>query len=112
MSKEITTDFSYKFSGLILEVGSDSFIARLVDLTNPTNPDLECDYKLSEVNENQLERVFVGNSFTLVITQTYTDGQLFSTRKLYFRPLEYWTKEEIEEAKKAGEALFKSIKFE
>lgn len=112
MSEKIETNFVYRFSGLILEVRSDSFLVRLIDLTRPTNPDLECDYKLSEVSAEHLERVFVGNSFSLVITQAYKDGRLISARNIYLRPLEYWTQEEIEEAKKAGEELFKSFKFE
>lgn len=112
MSEKIETNFVYRFSGLILRVGRERFIARLIDLTNPTNPDIECEYQLSEVSKYELERVFAGNSFTMVVTQTYEDGRMVSTKNFYFRSVEYWTKQEIDEIKEEARKLHESIEWE
>lgn len=108
-SKQI---FPYLFEGIILSVTTDSFWARLVDLSDTSEPDLEAEFLLEHIVQEDLEKVVEGASFSFLLEQVEKDGQLIGTSRIIFHPVTFWTKEEIEEAKKAGEELFNSIKWE
>jgi hypothetical protein len=98
-----------KWEGVVLEVLSDSFLARLVDLTR-TGPDEEAEFPLDEVSEEDRPLIRPGAIFywNIGYHNSYS-GQRTRTSIIRFRRLPAWTREEIEAAKREAERLGESI---
>lgn len=98
-----------KWEGVVLEVLSDSFLVRLVDLTC-TGPDEEAEFPWYEVSEEDRPLVRPGAVFywNIGYHNSYS-GQRTRTSIIRFRRLPAWTGEEIEAAKKEAERLGESI---
>jgi hypothetical protein len=98
-----------KWEGVVLEVLSDSFLTRLVDLTR-TGPDEEAEFPLDEVSEEDRPLIRPGAIFywNIGYHNSYS-GQRTRTSIIRFRRLPAWTREEIEAAKREAERLGKSI---
>jgi hypothetical protein len=98
-----------KWEGVVLEVRSDSFLTRLVDLTLP-GPDEEAEFSLDEVSEEDRPLIRPGAIFYWNIGyHTSYSGQRTRTSLIRFRRLPAWTREELEAAKREAERLGKSI---
>jgi hypothetical protein len=98
-----------KWEGVVLEVLSDSFLARLVDLTH-TGPDEEAEFPFDEVSEEDRSLIRPGAIFywNIGYHNSYS-GQRTRTSIIRFRRLPAWTREEIETAEREAERLGKSI---
>jgi hypothetical protein len=98
-----------KWEGVVLAVLSDSFLARLVDLTR-TGPDEEAEFPLDEVSEEDRPLIRPGAIFywNIGYHNSYS-GQRTRTSIIRFRRLPAWTREEIEAATREAERLGKSI---
>jgi|RhiMetdeSRZDD1v2_1073273.scaffolds.fasta_scaffold21955_4 hypothetical protein len=98
-----------KWEGVVLEVLSDSFLTRLVDLTR-TGSDEEAALPLDEVSEEDRPLIRPGAIFYWNIGyHTSYSGQRTRTSIIRFRRLPTWTREEIEAARREAERLGKSI---
>lgn len=98
-----------KWEGVVVEVLSDSFLTRLVDLTR-TGPDEEAEFPLDEVSEEDRPLIRPGAIFywNIGYHNSYS-GQRTRTSIIRFRRLPAWTREEIEAAKREAERLGQSI---
>ena len=98
-----------KWEGVVLEVLSDSFLTRLVDLTR-TGPDEEAEFPLDEISEEDRPLIRPGAIFywNIGYHNSYS-GQRTRTSIIRFRRLPAWTREEIEAAKQEAERLGQSI---
>ena len=98
-----------KWEGVVVEVLSDSFLTRLVDLTR-TGPDEEAGFPVDEVSEEDRPLIRPGAIFywNIGYHNSYS-GQRTRTSIIRFRRLPAWTREEIEAAKREAERLGKSI---
>lgn len=98
-----------KWEGVVLEVLSDSFLARLVDLTR-TGLDEEAEFPVNEVSEEDRPLIRPGAIFywNIGYHNSYS-GQRTRTSIIRFRRLPAWTREEIEAAKREAERLGESI---
>jgi hypothetical protein len=96
---------SQKWEGTVLETASDSFLARLVDLTTQ-NPDEEADFPLDEVPHPDLSLVQPGAVFYWDIGYLdKVDGQRMRISSIRFRRLPAWTLDELKDADKKALGL-------
>jgi hypothetical protein len=89
-----------KWEGVVLEVLDDSFLARLVDLTNGGS-DEEAEFALEEVTPE--DRVLVEPGAVFYWNIGYNDsisGQRTRVSEIRFRRLPAWQPEELKEAKR------------
>ena len=105
-------DFPHKYEGLILECAKESFWARLIDLTDYGQPDMEAEFLLKHIKEKDHIKVTQGAIFDFILTLSEVEGKLVGSSQIIFHPVRYWTKEEIEEAKMAAQELFDSIQWD
>jgi len=94
-----------RWEGVVLEVMSESFVARLVDRTEP-GPDEEAEFRLDEVSRPDLPLVVPGAVFYWSIG--YLDrpsGQRMRQSVMRFRRLPTWTNEELKNAARQAEEL-------
>jgi len=88
-----------KWEGTVIEVCRDSFIARLVDLTE-RGPDEEAEFDVDEVSVADRPLIEAGSVFYW--SMGYTDtagGQRRRMSTIRFRRLPMWTSKELEDAK-------------
>jgi len=88
-----------KWEGTVIEVCRDSFIARLVDLTE-RGADEEAEFDVDEVSVADRPLIEAGSVFYWSIGYTDTaGGQRKRMSTIRFRRLPMWTSKELEEAK-------------
>ena len=98
-----------KWEGHVVKKGKDSFVAVLIDLTNPSPIEEEAEFSLEEIEEGDRDLVKPGAVFYWNIGYyDKTSGRL-RTSLIRFRRLPNWTREEIEFAEARGKQLRKSI---
>lgn len=86
------------WEGTVSDVTADTFTARLIDKTNPENPEETAVFELSEISPE--ERIFVnpGSPFYLVIGSERTPaGQIKGVSMLHFRRLPGWSRSSLSE---------------
>jgi hypothetical protein len=94
-----------KWEGVVLGVGHDSFLARLVDLTLGS-PEEEGEFCLDDISEEDRPLLKLGAIFYWNIG--YHDSRTGQRRKvseIRFRRLPAWTMKEIEAAKREATRL-------
>jgi hypothetical protein len=106
--KEITLQ---EWEGQIQEVGTTSFLARLVDLTADEHTETEeVQLPLSDISEGDLALVRPGAVFRWIIGYRYTGAVKERFDRLVIRRLPMWTPAEISsadrEARELHDALF------
>ena len=92
-----------KWEGVVVSSGSDSFFARLVDLTGDT-PDEEVEIPREEVSASDCAHLREGAAFYWTIG--YSDsvkGQRRRVSEIRFRRLPAWTEEDIQRAEREAE---------
>src|SRR5258708_37940616 len=99
------------WDGTVTEVRSDSFLARLVDKTDPINPDEQAVFEFAEVPEEERAFVTPGSAFYWTIGSERTPaGQIRSISMVQFRRVPAWTKTAL--ARGADRALLLKAAFE
>lgn len=100
-----------KWEGTVLKRIKESFLARLIDLTND-GPDEEVELPIAEVSEEDLNLIEQGAIFYWNIG--YLDkksGQRTRASVIRFRRLPMWTQKEIEAAQKEADQIQKCLKW-
>jgi hypothetical protein len=98
-------DVLQKFEGSVLSVTSDSFVARLVDKTNP-GPEEEAEIPLAEIMPGDHELVKPGAVFYWVMGyERKAHGQLCRSSMIRFQRLPSWSPADVARAKKAAETF-------
>lgn len=87
------------WEGTVIDCHQDSFVGRVVDLTNPANPDELVTFELGELSSEDRPLVQPGAAFywTVGVEQTRA-GQIKNVDMLNFRRLPAWTSSSIREA--------------
>ena len=88
-----------KWEGIVTEVSKDSFVGRLIDLTERSG-DTEAEFSIEEVHQEDKPLVEVGAVFYWTIGYKEDRGQRIRASMIRFRRLPAWQKEEIEAAKR------------
>lgn len=98
-----------KWEGIVLEVKEDSFLARLIDLTEE-GPEEEVELPLEEVSEDDRKLVKPGAIFYWNIGYHDTSrGQRIRSSMIRFRRLPVWQKAEIDDTKRKAKRLRDAI---
>jgi len=98
-----------KWEGVVEEVKSDYFVARLVDLTEP-NQDEEAEFALDDVPEADRPLIAPGAIFYWNIG--YLDnrhGQRYRASLIRFRRLPAWTEDEIKASREEAERIANAL---
>lgn len=100
-----------RWEGFVLEVKENSFIARLIDLTEE-GPEEEAEFPLEEIYKDDRKLITPGAVFYWNIG--YLDSSSGRTRAsiVRFRRLPAWTVGEIKEAKREAQRIKKALKWE
>jgi hypothetical protein len=88
-----------KWEGIVLHVSENSFIGRLIDLTQD-DQDIEAEFSVEEVHHEDKPLLTPGAIFYWTIGYKEDRGQRIRASMIRFRRLPTWQKEEIEAAKK------------
>ena len=98
-----------KWEGVVLEVKEDSFLARLIDLTEE-GPDEEAEFPLEEVPGGDKQLIKPGAIFYWNIGYHDTSsGQRIRSSMIRFRRLPVWQKTEIDDTKRKAKQLRNAI---
>jgi hypothetical protein len=91
-------DVLAQWEGVVLSVGVDYFVARLIDLTE-AHPDEEAEFDMLDVSDADRALLSSGASFYWVLGyHTKANGQRVRESVLRFRRLPAWTAQDIDEA--------------
>lgn len=94
-----------KFEGTVASVSGDSFVARLVDKTNP-GPEEEAEIPLAEVMPGDRELVRPGAVFYWVMGyRRAVHGQLSRSSVIRFQRLPSWSSADVERARRAADTF-------
>lgn len=95
-----------RWEGVVLNVLTDTFNARLVDRTDPDRVDEEAEFFVADVAEADLPLLEEGAVFYWSIGyRNALDGQRQRVSEIRFRRLPAWSKKDIETAKQAAQRL-------
>jgi hypothetical protein len=98
-----------KWEGIVLDVMTDAFLARLIDLTRK-GADEEAEFPMDEISAEDKPLVRPGAIFYWNIGyHTSYSGQRTRTSIMRFRRLPAWTQREIDAAKQEAERIGKAI---
>ena len=103
-----------EWEGVVIDIGQDSFTARLIDLTAHSSEEgEEADFPLDDLTENDRRLLRRGAIFRWAIGYHRSKG---GTKKrvsqIVFRRLPQWTERELSEAAKAAERISRSIRWD
>ncbi len=103
-----------EWEGYVLEIGSEEFTARLVDLTlGQSTADEEANFLLEDLTDDDVELLAVGSIFRWIIGyQRYSGGPKQRVSQLVFRRIPAWTQRDFDYAESAGEELYESVDWE
>jgi hypothetical protein len=105
-------DVLQKFEGTVLSVGSDSFVARLVEKPNSV-PEEEAEIPLAEVMPGDRELVKPGAVFYWVIGyRRAVHGQLSRSSVIRFQRMPSWSPAEVQRARQAAETFLSFLDLE
>lgn len=100
-----------RWEGYVTEIHSDSFIARLEDLTNPGTHEL-ITFDLNDVSPEDEQLLKVGATFYFSVGYVLNNGQREKTSLLRFKRIAEWTEDEFDRAIDRGKRLSKNIKWD
>ena len=93
-----------QWEGTVTEIGDESFVARLRDLTVLKHPEERAEFSVSEVHENDLPLLRVGSVFYWAVGRRHqANGQRLVTSELRFRRLPQWTQADLERLEEPSE---------
>lgn len=105
-------DLLQKFEGTVLSVSGDSFVALLVDKTNP-GPEEEAEIPFAEIMPGDRELVKPGAMFYWVIGyRREIHGQLSRSSVIRLRRVPSWSPAKLEQAKKTAETFLSFLDLE
>jgi len=93
-----------KWEGIVLEVSTNSFIGRLIDLTQD-HIDSEAEFSFEEVHDEDKPLITPGAIFYWTIGYKEDGGQRIRASMIRFRRLPAWQKDEIEAAKRDAQKI-------
>ncbi|MBF0320870.1 MAG: hypothetical protein HQL01_13810 [Nitrospirae bacterium] len=101
-----------KWEGYVLEIFEDTFIARLIDLTNES-PDEEAEFYIDDLSGEDKELLQLGAVFYWNIGyHIASGGQRTRGSTIRFRRLPAWRKEDIKSATQKAERLLEYFENE
>ncbi|MDR7038450.1 hypothetical protein J2X36_003214 [Methylobacterium sp. BE186] len=103
-----------EWEGYVIEIGAETFSARLVDLTAGQTLEQEvADFPLSDLSEDDRKLLQVGAIFRWVIGyQRSPGGTKRRVSQVVFRRMPAWTKRDFDSAKQRAARLFEDIAWE
>ena len=110
LSRGSTLQTRQVWDGTVTEVGSDGFVARLVDKTDPNNPDEQGMFDFAEVPEEERGLIIPGSAFYWTIGSERTPaGQIRSVSMVQFRRVPSWTKTALSRAMEKAHLLKEAL---
>jgi hypothetical protein len=104
-----------RWDGYVLDIGPDSFRARLTDLTNPSvqSDAEEVEVSLEELDADSRARLAPGRLFQWSIGYELSrSGQKTRFSRIVVRQLPIWTPSELDQARAEGKELAQAIRWE
>ncbi len=103
-----------EWEGYVVEVGGETFTARLLDITAGSKVEGEiAEFALSEVPGHDEDLLRVGAVFRWIIGHLRTKGGTrWNVSQIVFRRLPQWKSRDIEDANRRAEALSAALKWE
>lgn len=99
-----------EWEGCVLEVFEDYFVARLFDVTDPSNPKEETDFYIEDLQEDDKILLREGAIFRWVIGYHYElGGTKRRSSQIVFRRLPVWRKPDIESAEMEAEKIQRKL---
>ena len=93
-----------KWEGIVLEISEDSFIGRLMNLSQ-NDHDSEAEFSFEEVHDEDKSFIMPGAIFYWTIGYKEDRGQRIRASMIRFRRLPAWQREEIEAAKRSAQNI-------
>jgi hypothetical protein len=94
------------WEGTVISCDAGSFTARVVDRTNPLNPDEAVTFELNEISADDLQLVQPGAAFYWTLgTERSPAGQIRNVNFVNFRRLPNWKESSFREAEKRSERI-------
>jgi len=98
-----------KWEGTVIELESDSFLAKLNDLTSNNPPEIT-EFSISDVPDDDKDLLRIGAIFFWYVGYTKSiQGQLTRGSTIRFRRLPVWSEREIEQAKLESDKIRNDI---
>ena len=98
-----------KWQGIVLEVNSDHFKARLIDLLEE-GPDEETDFPLTDVDDGDIGFLETGSIFYWsIFYQESPNGETERRSRIRFRRIPQWDREYLDDAEKDAEKLWNEL---
>ena len=98
------------WEGTVLERQGNSFVARVNDRTNPSNPDEIVTFELDEISQEDQKLAEPGFSFYWTIgTERSPAGQIRNIAMVNFRRLPYWTTSSVREAEQEAKSIVQQL---
>ena len=109
--RRISFQLLQKWEGFVLEVGVESFSARLKDLTGD-NTESEADIPIDELPEDEREYLMRGSIFYWTIGYRNRPSGRIRESQIQFRRLPEWSKRELEKAEAEAARLAEILGLE
>lgn len=95
-----------KWEGVVTSIGTDSFVARLKDLSSYSEEDEEAEFPIEEISQADIALLARGAVFYWCIGYWDTvNGQRRRASEIRFRRLPTWSKRQLAKARKEAEEL-------
>ncbi len=105
-SKHDSFEVLQKWEGVVISVGTDSFVARLRDLSFYSEEDEEAEFPIEEISQADIALLAPGAVFYWCVGYWDTViGQRRRASEIRFRRLPTWSKMQLEKARKEAEEL-------
>jgi len=105
-SKHDSFEVLQKWEGAVISVGTDSFVARLRDLSFYSEEDEEAEFPIEEISQADIALLAPGAVFYWCVGYWDTViGQRRRASEIRFRRLPTWSKMQLEKARKEAEEL-------
>ena len=103
-----------EWEGYVTSVGSETFMADLVDMTTfATYPQEQVELPLEEVSAEERREMKAGSIFRWTIGfETLPSGQRRRVSQLVFRQIPRWSQADIDAANRLGNDRYRQIKWE
>ena len=103
-----------EWEGVVLEIGAESFTARLADLTAGNKIETEeADFPIADLRDEDRERLRPGAVFRWAIGYHRSlGGTRTRASRIVFRRLPAWTEHELAEARREAERLSAGIEWD
>ena len=94
------------WEGIVVNCTATKFIARIVDRTNPSNPEEVAEFESEEVSDDDRQLIKPGASFYWTVgTERSPAGQIRNVAIVNFRRTPRWSRASIQKASKRAKAI-------